>query len=139
MKKSDFYRMYAKMIDLCEYTGIEPLKCCKVNNNILQKLPEFTNISNQYMFALAIIDKVPVFEGDTVYFMNNPIIFDKNYIPSLILDPKYWSITKKESKDITQRAIFSTAWGNVLIELTRNGKTREITAKVIRNENEDDN
>jgi len=67
-KRSDLYREYARVIDMCEGTNVNPLKCIKLGESIcnLQEI-YFTDKPSVYSFAIAIIEDKPVFVGDELY------------------------------------------------------------------------
>jgi hypothetical protein len=37
MKKSDLYREYARVIDMCEGTDVNPLKCVKLKSGMVER------------------------------------------------------------------------------------------------------
>jgi hypothetical protein len=70
MKKSDLHREYARVIDMCELTSVNPLSCIKLGG-IVCALPEiyFTDKNiDTYTFAIAIVEDRPVFVGDELYW-----------------------------------------------------------------------
>ena len=72
MKKSDLYREYARVIDMCEGTGLEQFDCMKYMGCIYRdhngsKNPSFDRPASEFSFALAIVEGKPVFEGDVLY------------------------------------------------------------------------
>ena len=71
MKKSDLHREWARVLDMCEVTGVDPNTCWNVIGydrlNPARRLPEFNCNPNNYEFAVAIIEGKPVFLGDKLY------------------------------------------------------------------------
>lgn len=76
MKRSDLFREYARVIDMCEGTGVSPQKCVRSyqvghgDSSITFPdgfNPGFTDAPNNYEFALAILEGKPVFKGDGIY------------------------------------------------------------------------
>jgi len=67
MKKSDLYREYARVIDMCEADEISTYGCVKHNGIPLSGVPYFNNEPAKWEFALAIVEGKPVFEGDVLY------------------------------------------------------------------------
>ena len=69
MKKSDLYREWARVLDMCEGTNVDP-GLCWVRGGIGRNVsgtPEFTENPEQYSFAVAILEDKPVFVGDKVF------------------------------------------------------------------------
>ena len=65
-KRSDLFREYARVMDMCEGTNVSVNKCIKdkgkigvINLNI--------DYFNDYEFALVIIEDRPVFKGDVLW------------------------------------------------------------------------
>ena len=67
MKKSDLYREYARVIDMCEGAGIDPRLCWKCLGVIQSCSPLLNATPEEYEFALAIVEGKPVFVGDVLY------------------------------------------------------------------------
>lgn len=70
MKKSDLFREYARVIDLCEGTKVKPWECVRIDNGIYHTYkdhPSFNTEPERYTFALAIVDDRPVFKNDYIY------------------------------------------------------------------------
>lgn len=72
MKKSDLYREYARVIDICESApyggaGIHPNDCVKHNDHRLSGVPYFNGEPAKWEFALAIVEGKPVFKGDDIW------------------------------------------------------------------------
>lgn len=76
MKKSDLYRELARVIDMCEGTGVDPKFCWKYEGVNINGMPYFDSELEQYEFAVAILEGKPVFVGDKVYANNctSPLI-----------------------------------------------------------------
>lgn len=76
MKKSDLYRELARVIDMCEGTGVDPKFCWKYEGVNINGMPYFDSELEQYEFAVAILEDKPVFVGDKVYANNctSPLI-----------------------------------------------------------------
>jgi len=70
MKTSDLYREWARVLDMCEGTKVDPVDCWKLNGRSQNTLPSFSGIISSYGFAVAILEGKPVFVGDKVYANN---------------------------------------------------------------------
>lgn len=71
MKKSDLFREWARVIDMCEGTNVEPRECLKIDNEECHlKHPCFDEDPECYIFAVAILEGRPLFVGDEVYWKN---------------------------------------------------------------------
>lgn len=68
--RSDLFREYARILDMCEGTNINPFSCIKYASTILDARPTFTGDIILYDFAVAIVENKPVFVGDTLYHKN---------------------------------------------------------------------
>jgi len=67
MKKSDLHREWARVLDMCEGTKVDPNVCWGFwGNRTDQGAPEFIQDPGKYEFAVAILEDRPVFVGDTV-------------------------------------------------------------------------
>ncbi len=75
-KRSDLFREYACVIDMCESTEVTTKQCVRIHQQghgdtfmaISEGYsPEFTDPPNNYTFAVAILEGKPVFMGDVVY------------------------------------------------------------------------
>ena len=60
MKKSDLYREWARVLDMCEGTKVNPDYCWK-------SCGQFSDDPKCYEFAVAILKDRPVFVGDKVW------------------------------------------------------------------------
>lgn len=71
MKRSDLFREYARVIDMCEGTEVDPSRCVKVDGKEWGRIAirgiKFDSLPESYDFALAIVEGKPVFKGDEVY------------------------------------------------------------------------
>jgi len=67
MKKSDLQREWARVIDMCEGTGVDPKFCWKYEGVNINGMPYFDSELEQYEFALGIVEGKPVFVGDKLY------------------------------------------------------------------------
>lgn len=67
MKKSDLYREWARVLDMCEGTNISPDDCWKFDGTLINDVPAFDDHPDYYSFAVAILDNKPVFVGDVIY------------------------------------------------------------------------
>lgn len=70
-KRSELYREYARVIDLCEGTRVKPSECVKIQGVLIGGDPEFITHPECYTFALAIVEDKPVFVGDVLYNAHN--------------------------------------------------------------------
>lgn len=67
-KRSDLFREYARVIDMCEGTEIDPWVCVRVKGfGSFDKQPDFGADRYRYDFAVAILEGKPVFVGDEIY------------------------------------------------------------------------
>ena len=69
MKKSDLYRGWAKVLDMCEGTNVKPENCWSYAGiNLGESAPSLDGRDlYKYEFAVAILKGKPVFVGDKVY------------------------------------------------------------------------
>ena len=75
--RGDLYREFGRVVDVCEGTGIDPLKCVKWINTTLfdwgMTTKAFDNWdpklcpSEKFTFAFKILDRKPVFEDSVLY------------------------------------------------------------------------
>lgn len=70
MKKSDLHREWARVLDMCEGTNVDPGTCCDFNGNRNPGTFTFSENPDCYKFAVAILEDKPVFVGDKVYANN---------------------------------------------------------------------
>lgn len=67
-RRSDLFREYARVIDMCEGTKVDPEQCVKINSKAeFYDSPAFNADPNKYTFAIAIVEDKPVFAGDVLY------------------------------------------------------------------------
>lgn len=67
-KRSDLYREYAKVIDMCEGTNVKPYECVKSCGITLSCMPELDGEVHTYEFAIAIVEDRSVFIGDELWY-----------------------------------------------------------------------
>ena len=67
MKRSDLFREYARVIDMCEGAEVRPYKCVKQNGETLHNPPRFDGLPQGYTFAIGICEGKPVFAGDVLW------------------------------------------------------------------------
>lgn len=97
MKKSDLYREWARVLDMCEGTGVNPNICWEIYGDREDDgEPSFTDNPNKYKFAVAILEGKPVFVGDKLYGKNSGVFrtIDRKEVDSVdwdYSDPQYWS------------------------------------------------
>ena len=70
MKKSDLYREWARVLDMCEGTKVNPDHCWKFCGQERFDTPVFRDDPKCYEFAVAILKDRPVFVGDKVWLKN---------------------------------------------------------------------
>ena len=69
MKRSDLFREYARVIDMCEGTKIDPMMCVKIRGYFIDFGCDMVfdgNVSD-YTFAIGICEGKPVFAGDKLW------------------------------------------------------------------------
>ena len=66
-KRSDLFREYARVMDMCEGTKVSPRECLKWQGEICRSIPTLNDDIHTYDFALAIIEDRPVFSGDVLW------------------------------------------------------------------------
>jgi hypothetical protein len=73
MRKSDLYRKWADMLDLCEGTDVSPLICVKLNGVAFTPMmgcttftPAFNDPPDNYAFAITILHGKPLFKHQYV-------------------------------------------------------------------------
>lgn len=71
MKKSDLYREWARVMDMCDSTGVMPWHCVVVPEtrepHRNDRMPDFVLPNSFYEFAVAILEDKPVFVGDRIW------------------------------------------------------------------------
>jgi hypothetical protein len=72
-KRSDLYREWARVLDMCEGTKVNSWKCVKWYDKLGTFEPHLLNTSdiNTFKFAIAIVENKPVFVGDELYWIHN--------------------------------------------------------------------
>jgi hypothetical protein len=77
MKKSDLHREWARVIDMCEGTGVDPRECLRIDGEPCRlENPLFNDDPECYTFMVAILEGRPLFVGDEVYWKNTGEKFD---------------------------------------------------------------
>ena len=77
MKRSDLFREWARVIDMCEGTGLDPIECLRIDGIPCHlKNPLFNDDPECYVFAVAILEGKPLFVGDEVYWKSAGKKFD---------------------------------------------------------------
>lgn len=68
-KRSDLFREYARVIDMCEGTILHPNTCIKLDSKVVtdDRTLALNGSTERYDFAVAILEGKPVFVGDEVY------------------------------------------------------------------------
>lgn len=67
--KSDLHREYARVLDMCEGTGVQPEDCVRyVGTKPLGINWEFSDEPHLYSFATALLEGRPAFIDDRVYY-----------------------------------------------------------------------
>lgn len=68
---SDLHREWARVLDMCEGTGVDPRYCWKYSGMNVKKIPALDGRDlHKYEFAVAILEDKPVFVGDKIYANN---------------------------------------------------------------------
>lgn len=67
MKKSDLHREWARVLDMCEGTNVNPEDCWKIGARRPGIVPRFCEDLERYEFAAAILEGKPLFVGDKVW------------------------------------------------------------------------
>jgi len=141
VKKSDLYREYARVIDMCEGTGLEQFDCMKYMGRIYRdhngsRNPSFDRPASEFSFALAIVEGKPVFEGDVLYCTaehcwicrqngtSKFIVGDKstggvgpNFDKATWTPPKPKTITVTIPYDAAKEFSVQTFWNNQFIDI----------------------
>lgn len=72
-KKSDLYREYARVIDMCNenestlHAKLHANECVKYYGHYISAHPLFNDKPENYDFAIAIVEGMPVFVGDVLW------------------------------------------------------------------------
>jgi hypothetical protein len=78
MTRAQLFREYARVIEMCEGTSVNPNECVKVRGQVWSNVAlyfkgvprdflTFTDTPTDYTFALCIVEDKPVFAGDKMY------------------------------------------------------------------------
>ena len=71
MKKSDFYREWARVLDMCEGTGILTKNAWKFEGRFIgSDTPVFIDGHDGYEFLIAILEGTPVFLNDELWHID---------------------------------------------------------------------
>lgn len=105
-KRSDLFRQYARVMDMCEGTNVSVLDCIKFSGRPWMKLnkhnnePEFSCDLSCYDFAVAILEDKPLFIGDTVYHSTNGKMVISEYGPPVreFIDQVTWNMPERKIK-----------------------------------------
>jgi len=100
MKKSDLYREYARVIDMCEGTNIKPIMCVLIRGELLYTPPYHDYLGpqfsakilidadpNDHSFALCLVEGKPVFKGNTLYLKCDGMPLNSGEIKVTGFDP----------------------------------------------------
>lgn len=95
MKRSDLYREWARVLDMCEGTGVDPLLCWKYNGRYADHAPALIDPPECYQFAVAILEGEPVFVGDDVWTWDPPkrtFTLNGEKLPCPVQPPADWGL-----------------------------------------------
>lgn len=106
VKRSDLFRQYARVIDMCEGTNVNVLDCIKFNGVPWMELnrstndPEFSRDPSCYGFAIAILEGKPLFVGNTVYHATDGKMIISEYGPPVreFIDQITWNKPERKIK-----------------------------------------
>lgn len=105
-KRSDLFREYARVIDMCEGTGVSPEKCVRSHqvgrgSSFITFAdgfnPGFTDAPNIYDFAVAIVGGKPMFVGDVVISDGMQLTFISKTKIDVNPDPRTWNKPEKRT------------------------------------------
>ncbi len=68
--KADLYREWARVLDMCEGTEVDPNTCCSYHGDRGSGSCMFLDDPENYEFAVAILEGKPVFVGDKLYHID---------------------------------------------------------------------
>ena len=83
MKRSDLFREYARVIDMCEGTGIAAYKGVKQNREVLCDHARLDRDPDTYTFAIGICEGKPVFAGDVLWHKDEGFSVQVSHEPDL--------------------------------------------------------
>ena len=100
MKKSDLHREWARVLDMCEGTNINPWQCVRQPRtkelHRTDRMPDFSMRPEDYEFAVAILKDKPVFAGDLIYHKIENMPYKVRWCDGFINDNDWsWNATKK--------------------------------------------
>ena len=100
MKKSDLHREWARVMDMCEGTNINPWQCVRQPRtkelHRTDRMPDFSMRPEDYEFAVAILKDKPVFAGDLIYHKIENMPYKVRWCDGLINDNDWaWNPPKK--------------------------------------------
>jgi len=70
MTRADLFREYARVIEMCEGTTVDPVECVSFRGTDIRVNKQYYTFSARpelYTFALCIVENKPVFAGDVLY------------------------------------------------------------------------
>lgn len=79
MRKSDLYREWARVLDMCEGSNVDPGDCWRIEGEQsypFPTTPKFTRNPECYSFAVAIVEDKPLFVGDELYWKSDGLRFN---------------------------------------------------------------
>ena len=92
MKRSDLFREYARVIDMCEGTEVDLSRCVKVDGKEWGRIAihdiKFDTLPEYYDFALAIVEGKPVFKGDKIYLRDGRLY---DWVTPAAIDNLTWT------------------------------------------------
>ncbi len=74
MKMSDLHREWARVLDMCEGTSVDPSECVRysgVSGFCRERELSFSGNPEHYIFAISILEGRPLFFGDEVYWKSS--------------------------------------------------------------------
>ena len=101
MKKSDLYKKWGWVLEICEGTNVDPSSCWKYNDCKQVAYPSFSQPPARYSFAVAILEDKPVFVGDTIYVQHSSSTYSLGVVSSV--SQAYWCDTTifQQNRDST--------------------------------------
>lgn len=122
MKRSDLFREYARVIDMCEGTKIDPMMCVKIRGYFIDFGCDMVfdgNVSD-YTFAIGICEGKPVFAGDVLYDIETSCKFTMGCV-HVAYDPTDFSCVTWKKPDPYAELKKAHAGGKVIQGLTFDG------------------